>query len=439
MNSPFAGTPTKPSTSGWRPTVAQVLASVVAVVLAAVAVLWRRPDLLVIGAPFVAVAAWSSFTRPQQAPEVTDQLADTSLREGDATTWSARLEGVDGMDCVVAVIPSVAWVAAWPESGASTAVAVDGVAVVSAIVRSLRWGRRAIGPVTLVANDAWGSFRWVSKAPQHELTSLPLPAVFGSTGALQRANGLVGVNRSVRAGEGSEFAGIREFRSGDRMRRINWPRSLRAGTLHVTSTWTDQDNLVLLEVDATDDIGFSGGVDGQASSLDRTVRATAAIAEHYLHRGDRVSMGVFGSSPARLVPPATGSAHLRRILDNLASIRPGTDPRGLSARHQQSLPADTLAIMLSPLVSHAALERVVTLARHGFNVVVVETLPGEVVEGDDPIDALAWRIRLLERRREMGMVQEMGIPVVTWIGPGSLDNFLREAARRARAPRLVRR
>jgi hypothetical protein len=32
-----------------------------------------------------------------------------------------------------------------------------------------------------------------------------------------------------------------------------------------------------------------------------------------------------------------------------------------------------------------------------------------------------------------------GIPVVPWQGPQSLDNVLRELARRARVPRMVRR
>ena len=33
-----------------------------------------------------------------------------------------------------------------------------------------------------------------------------------------------------------KFASIRPFQAGDRLRRIHWPRSLRSGALHVTST-----------------------------------------------------------------------------------------------------------------------------------------------------------------------------------------------------------
>ena len=52
---------------------------------------------------------------------------------------------------------------------------------------------------------------------------------------------------------------------------------------------------------------------------------------------------------------------------------------------------------------------------------------------------MAWRIRLLERRRELRVVQELGLPVVGWEGPGSLDRVLRDLSRRASAPRVRRR
>ena len=51
--------------------------------------------------------------------------------------------------------------------------------------------------------------------------------------------------------------------------------------------------------------------------------------------------------------------------------------------------------------------------------------------------ALAWRIRLLERRRELRAVAAAGIPVVAWRGPGSLDQVIRDIARRSTGPRLL--
>ena len=57
----------------------------------------------------------------------------------------------------------------------------------------------------------------------------------------------------------------------------------------------------------------------------------------------------------------------------------------------------------------------------------------------DAAGALAWRIRLLERSRELRAVRAAGVPVVAWRGPGSLDQVLRDLSRRRGAPRTVRR
>jgi hypothetical protein len=99
-----------------------------------------------------------------------------------------------------------------------------------------------------------------------------------------------------------------------------------------------------------------------------------------------------------------------------------------------------LVIMLTPLVSAAGLDQAITLARHGLTVVIVDTLPVDVFTAEsDKLSRLAWRIRLLERDREIRRVQEAGVPVVRWRGPGSLDLVLRDISRRSAAPKMGRR
>jgi uncharacterized protein (DUF58 family) len=441
---PASGGMPADATAAWRPTLAHFRVVFASIVMVVGAVLWRRPDLLVLVAPLAIVSAWSVVTRPSQAPSFTSQLTDSTVREGEATTWHGTFDSADAIDSVVAVMPPGQWLVTRPKSGIvtssvsppGTSMVASSTTVLTFAVRAVRWGHRTVERITVTANSSWGAFRWSHRTQPAQLISLPLPATFDSKASIRRSNGLVGLDRSARPGDGSEFAGIRPFQSGDRMRRINWPRSLRAGSLHVTSTWADQDTHVVLEVDATDDLGVSEGVDGTASSIDIAVRAAGAIAEHYLNRGDRVTLRVLGSSRSRDLPSATGRAHLRRVLDTLAAIQPGTDPRGLVGRGRLTTPAEALVIMLSPLVSTTALERAVALARRGVMVLVVDTLAEDVVESEDEITAIAWRIRLLERSREIRIVQEVGVPVVRWQGPGSLDLFLRDVARRASAPRM---
>ena len=425
-------------TTAWRPTAALVRSVVVALSAIAIAALFRRADLLVIGAPFAVIAGWSVATRPRTEPEVSQRLADHVVREGDATTWSALTTATEGMESVVALLSPSRWIVRDPLGGAVMASAGTAGARLNVIVRPVRWGQHLVGPAMISAGSAWGAFRCVRSVPSLALAAQPLPTTFDAKVAVRHTHGLVGLDRSAREGEGNEFAGIRAFQVGDRMRRINWPRSLRVGTLQVVSTWADQDTHVAIEVDATKDVGVSGGIDGAASSIDITVRAAAAIADHYLHRGDRVSLRVFGSSGARPVPPASGQYHLRRVLDALTAIRPGSDPLATYAR-RRATGTEVLVVMLSPLVSITALERAATLAQRGVTVAVIDTLPQDIADIPDPVASVAWRIRRLERRREVRTIEAVGVPVIAWRGPGSLDQFLRDLARRASAPRLVRR
>jgi uncharacterized protein (DUF58 family) len=170
------------------------------------------------------------------------------------------------------------------------------------------------------------------------------------------------------------------------------------------------------------------------------VRAAGAIAEHHLHAGDRVGLRILGAAGVVRVRAASGRAHLRRLLDTLAAIDPATNRRDEGDPAQFTVSAGVVVVMLSPLVSAVPLARAVALARHGVPVVVIDTLPPDIAEGEtEATTVLAWRIRLLEREQEIRRVREAGVPVVAWRGPGSLDQVLRDIRRRAAAPRVVAR
>lgn len=438
----------------WRPTIAHLRAAAGGILIAIVAVLIRRPDLLVLATPLLAIAAWSTLTRPTRTPVVDEGLAHATLREGETTAWRVGvrlLELTDagdddsghshGVEQITVLLGEPQYTEIDPPSGVVTTALQDGTASTEILLRTTRWGRRSIGPARVVATSAWAAFRWSSSgSPSRRLTTLPLPAVFDATAPVAHPVGLVGAHRSTRPGDGSEFLTVRPFQVGDRLRRIHWPRSTRSGTLHVTATAADQDSHVVLLVDAINDIGESAGIDGTSSSLDTAVRAAGAIAEHHLRRGDRVSLHIIGARGLVRVPPASGIHQLRRVLETLAAITPGTDQRD-DGPMQLGLSAGSLVVMLSPVSSPIALRRAVTLARRGLTVVVVDTMPSGILRSadDDPFAVLAWRIRLLERRAEIHRVQEAGVPVVAWRGPGSLDQVLRDLHRRAGAPRVGRR
>ena len=426
----------------WRPTMAYFRGAVGAVAMVAFALVWRRPDLLVIATPLAVVTAWSLLARPRTTAAFVDGVEHSTIREGDATRWRGVVSGVAELDLAVAELDPAPWIQTNPAGGVVAAGAVDGSVHVDLRVRSTRWGIRPIEPVHVVATSAWASFRCSAVTPRRPLTTLPLPAWFDVTASTRPSDGLIGLHRSSRGGEGNEFAGIRPFRTGDRMRRINWERSARAGELQVNSTSADLDTHIALVIDATDDFGISEGVDGLASSLDSAVRAAGAIAEHYAPRGERVSLRVFGTTLAHTVAPGTGRAQLRRLLDTLARVAPTTYSRTgyrTSAARQRGVIGGQITVLLSPLIAPEALDLAVELGRQGMSVIVVDTLPDHATQDEDRYIALAWRIRLLERRRELRAVLAAGIPVIRWHGPGSLDQVIRDISHRSTGPRMLQR
>jgi uncharacterized protein (DUF58 family) len=271
-------------------------------------------------------------------------------------------------------------------------------------------------------------------------TTLPLPAAFDAKAPTPHPRGIVGLNRAARPGTGAEFNTIRLFHPGDRLRRIHWPVSLRTGQLHVTSTYADEDAPVFLLVDAFSDLGPREGVDGHPSSLDVTVRAAGAIAEHFLRSGDRLMLRTVGAAHIPTLGVGAGTRHLRRVLETLAAISPATERRDDGRRAIRGVDPMALALVLTPLFEPTMVELAHTLSSRGMTTVVVDTFPPHLTEEPAGVhQGLAWRIRLLERETQVHGLVSRGIPVVPWRGPGSLDHVLRDIARRASAPRMVRR
>jgi uncharacterized protein (DUF58 family) len=438
--------PRVPAGRGWRPTWAHTRALAVAATGPLVAVTFHRPDILVASTPLVAVAVWSIMRRPQAGMEATRALRRRSLREGEATALRITV-AAPGADEVWVGCAASAWADLRPGGGvtttlvnrASTSVDVEIVATMT------RWGHHLVGPAAVGGLSAWAAYQW---GPTYldalDVEVLPLAPVFDSTAPMPHPQGIVGIDRSARLGEGSEFATIRPFQSGDRLRRIHWPTTLRSQTVNVTATYSDQDSQVIVVVDAANDIGLSGGVHGIASTLDATVRSAAALCEHYVRRGDRVALHVTGSERSQYVRASTGRVHLRRMLSTLARTTAG-GAGGDAGDPRMRIDPGALVCICSPLISSASMARAVDLARRGLSLVVVDTMPDTVSHladdegGSDPAVNLAWRIRLLQRDAEVRAVASLGVPVVPWRGPGSLDQVLRQVSRRARAPRLAAR
>ena len=441
--------------SSWRPTRSFGRAAVLGVFGLAAGAVSGRPDLAVVAVPLLAAAVWALLTRPRHTPRGVSRLQGGPLQEGEEGTWRVDVTAVPGLREVVAHLPGSRWALTRPRHGHTSATADGGDTVTVAVaLEASRWGAHRLGPAQVVGVSDLAAFTWVwpGQAVEH-LSVTPTPGSFTSRAAVPHPVGLVGNHRSTRPGTGSEPAEIRPFRPGDRLRRIHWPVSLRTGDLHVTTSHADEDAEVRLVVDAVRDVGRRDVASGRFTSLDVAVEAAGALAAHYLRTGDRVGLTVLGGSPVDV--PAVGGHHqLARILGGLGRAEPSrgtvTEARLLQARLARRTPPGAVVVMLSALVAPEPLAHAVRLSRSGHVVIVVDTLPPDLVGPDvtaqeaarisgieDPrVARLVWRLWALDRERRVRRCVAAGVPVVPWGGAGSLDGVLRGVARRGRAPRV---
>jgi uncharacterized protein (DUF58 family) len=426
--------------NGWRPTAALGRALVLGAVGLALALVTGEPALVVLVAPFVVVSAAALVHRPGSAPAVSARLDHRTIPEGQGTTSRLTLTDAADVEHVVRAAARPPYLALRPSNGQVGRLLGEAPPVME--IGAQRWGRRMAGEEKVALYTPWAGFRFGPvHLPAEPLRVLPATAPYDSRAEAPQPLGLVGAHRSRRSGAGTELAGIKPFAAGDRLRRINWRVSLRTGDLHVVTTRAEEDTGVLLVVDTLADHGVSGGIAGAASSLDLTVRAAAAVAEHHVRRGDRVALRAVGRGGEQ-VGYGTGARHLRRIQDGLATLRVGDLPDADTL--SLGVTGGAVVLVLSPMLAPSVGTIAASLTRRGVSVLVVDTLPPDAVpavgEGVDPaVAGLAWRMRLLERSVVLDRLARLGCPVVAWRGPGTLDDVLRRLARRAQQPRVVTR
>jgi uncharacterized protein (DUF58 family) len=404
----------------------------------AVALVFGRPALVVLVGPLLVAGAMALLHKPEREPGVHHTLSHEQLHEGQGTRSWVEVRDAGDAEFLTRVVGRQPYVELQPLGGAVVTRATDPPAIA---ISPRRWGRRRVGAEQLAFFSPWAGYRW-GPVPLlgREMYVLPSITRFRSGGLAPQPIGLIGAHRSRREGDGTEFSSIRAFHAGDRLRRINWRVSLKAGSLHVESTSAEEDTAVLLIVDAMADYGISEGIGGAESSLDVSVRAAAELADQYLSGGDRVSLRVI-SPDGDYAGYGTGTRHLRRVLGLLARIRPGI-PRDVAIEHIDfRTTAGTVVVVISPMLSEGLASATVRLVRRGLPVIVVDPLPPGTTPSVHPdsaeaVAALAWRMRLLDRSHLLAQLAAAGCPVVPWDGPRTLEAVIRRFARRRQLPRV---
>ena len=401
----------------WQPTSWLIGAVVVAATALALAVLLRRADLLILSFAPAGVVLWSLASRPQVSPDIDPAGVSPTTSAGQQSVWALHGRHVDGAE---------QW---WAQCAPADGIRweqdlLGGYLHTSASRLEARWTAERIGSATVGAAlteliSPWAAYRFGPlRIPATEVRVRPRPSPGGRQLQLPHPIGLVGANRSTSRGSGSEFADVRTYRPGDRLRAIHWPRTARTGQLHVRDNYAKQDAAVLVVVD-----GSGGG-----ASWQRGLQAAATVAEFFIRHADRVALVVLGAGRPAYLPYGAGQRHYHRIADVLSAAR---EPAASEPPRRVRLPiqAGCTVLMVSSILTDIAPTVTVGLAQRGLPVIVLDTAP-DVGELADPLDQLAMRLRLLERRRVVERLTQAGAQVTAWDGAGSLELPMRRLARR---------
>jgi uncharacterized protein (DUF58 family) len=319
-------------------------------------------------------------------------------------------------------------------SAAEGALATDDARPVAYALALRQRGDLTLGAVHLRALGPWG-LAWRSGKIDVE----DRIRVFPGAEALERRKlpGLrpevarVGPRRTRRWGEGSEFESLREYRSGDDPRTIDWKASARRPEIVVRNFQVERNQTVVLAIDAG---RLMREQIGDRERLDHALSSALVLATRALAHGDRLGLIVFDEQVRSVVP--AGRVRLATLADAFANVRArAVEPNYpiAFATLRRTFRKRSLVVLFSDVIDGAASRAMLravegTAARHLPLVVAlrnpdVEAVAGATDGASSPYRRAAAEELLDVRERALQGMRRVGVQVVD-AAPGTVSAAL---------------
>ncbi len=375
-----------------------------------------RPELVALAAPFLVFLAAALANSREPDLSVAVALDRQRALEGEAirvvVTVAAAVSG-----CGIELALSL-------PAGIGPARAADGPPLwrfrldpseqrtLELAVSARRWGTYRLAGGSVRAWDRAGLFVWEAAIePVAVVRVYPRPERLRALIAPRATQTLVGSRVARSRGDGVEFADIRPFVAGDRVRRVNWRATARRGALHVNEQHPERNADVVLFLDTFEEARAEA-----LGTLDLMLRAATSLAAAYLQRRDRVGVVGFGGV-LQWLEPSLGERALYRIADALlqTEIVFSYVWKTVSVIPARLLPAGSLVIALTPLLDPRASQALLDLRARGYDLAIIECSPEALLAApSSPQDELARRLWTLQRAALRSRLRELGVPVARW-------------------------
>ena len=386
-----------------------------------------RPELAGLGAPFALILAVGLSLPPPQV-KASVRLSRERVLEGDVVEAELYLSSSEGCEVHVAhVLPAGIELAKDEPPSYVLALTRARPRVVTVKLACERWGAYRLGELAVRSGD-----RARLRLADQRVRGSAVLRVYPSRERLQslitphETQPFAGNRVSRAKAEGIEFADVRPYVRGDRVRHLNWRASSRGQALYVNQQHPERNADVILFLD-----NFAEAERQGEGTLDLAVRAAATLADHYLAAQDRVGVVGFGGI-VRWLTPASGTLQSYRIAEALLETEVNFSYvwKRIDVLPPRSLTPQALVIALSPLLDERGMYALVDLRRRGFDLAVVDVSPipfASSSAGGAP-DPQALRLWRLWRETLHLRYQELGVAVAEWTSGESLAKVVEEVS-----------
>ncbi len=134
----------------------------------------------------------------------------------------------------------------------------------------------------------------------------------------EQATRMTGAHVARRRGDGTEFHQMREYRTGDSLRQIDWKATARARRLISREYQEEKNQRLTLLLDCGRRMLAE---DGGLSHFDHALNAALLVAYTALRQGDTVALHTFGAVD-RSVPPVRGAGGLDALVEASFDVQP---------------------------------------------------------------------------------------------------------------------